>query len=511
MPTDPDSSQEPENYSLEEMMERLKERGHDEGELVTRADGTVALKVKKRKRRSKQPHKEEAKRSQRLRILQLGLVFFLITAVLAVATGMLFYYNSSTFREGTRQKIAAWSGAEVELVSFTVSPNNAKCDAAHFTWPAGNYLRQLQVSYPSAHLDISSFLGKKWGGTSVVSKSGKLVFSDADAAAAKRIGDVPDGSTFPFAFSSYRCEKLDIVGQKSDRQPWIVIEGTEASLIKTTRGTQTRFVGGLFKLQGFQPMRIDRGSVYFEQGQMRCENLRLRPVSGVGMLEMENSIELYSPEKSQIQLLLEEFPIELLLGHELDIIFNGLVDTPTTAINRLFSVVPGDLASLKMQLGFRGSERDALTIRNLPFLNELSRELQNPEYARQYVFSDRLEGELVRTMEETKIQGLRMEKKGHFIIMGDVSSKSNQLSGTLQVGLPSSLLFDGEMHRALRQVFTRQEDGYLWCEVKLGGKPSKPEDNFAALLEKAVASSPPQESGTTPANTGGSIENELAE
>ncbi|MBU6327458.1 MAG: hypothetical protein KGQ89_07515, partial [Verrucomicrobia bacterium] len=67
--------QEPESYSLEEMMRRLKERGHNEGELVVRSDGTQALKVKKRKRRSNQPHKEEMKRAQQFRVVQLAIAF----------------------------------------------------------------------------------------------------------------------------------------------------------------------------------------------------------------------------------------------------------------------------------------------------------------------------------------------------------------------------------------------------------------------------------------------------
>jgi len=71
-----DPQVEPESYTLDQMMERLKERGNEEGELVTRADGTQALKVKKRKRRSEQPHKEAAKRQQKIRLFQLGLVFF---------------------------------------------------------------------------------------------------------------------------------------------------------------------------------------------------------------------------------------------------------------------------------------------------------------------------------------------------------------------------------------------------------------------------------------------------
>jgi hypothetical protein len=511
MTTDPHSPEEPESYTLDEMMQRLKERGHDEGELVTRSDGTTAIKVKKRKRRSKQPHKEQAKRAQRLRILQIGLVFFLITSVLVLATGMLFYYNSNSFREATRQKVADWTGAEVELVEFTVTPNNAKCANANFTWPAGNYLRQLQVTYPSAHLDISSFLGNKWGGTTVVSKSGKLVFSDAVANAPRRAGQAPSEAVFPFAFSSYRCEKLDIIGQAADRTPWVTIEGTEASLIKTTRGSQTRFVGGMLKLVGFQPMRVDRGSVYFELGQMRWENVRLRPLVGNGIMEMENSIELYSPEKSQVQILLEEFPLELLLGNELDVIFSGHVDTPSSAVNRLFSVTVGDLKSLKMQIGFRGSERDALTIRNLPFLAELSRELQNPEYARQYVFSDRVEGEFLRSHGESRIQGLRLEKKGSFAIHGEVVVKDNQLGGTLQVGLPNTLLFDEEQHAGLKQLFTRQEDGYVWCEVKLSGKPGQPQDNFSMQLQQALSRLSNAKPTKDPVKPATSIEDELAE
>jgi len=490
MPSHPDNQEEPEKYTLEEMMERLKERGHEEGEMVTRADGTVAIKVKKRKRRSKQPHKEQAKRNQRLRILQLGIVFFLITAAIATATGMLFYYNSNAFRESTLQKIATWTGADVELAEFTVTPNTAKCATANFTWPEGNYLRQLQVMHPSAHLDISSFLGNKWGGTTVVGKTGKLYFSNATPGAPKRSSEAAADTAFPFGFTSYRCEKLDIIGQDAERLPWITIEGTEASLIKTTRGAQTRFIGGLMKLTGFQPMLIDRGSIYFEQGQMRVENLRLKPNAGAGTLEIQNSMELYSKESAKMEVLLSEFPLELLLGNELEVIFSGHVDTPTNALNRLFSVTPGDLKSLKLQVGFRGSERDPLTIRNLPFLNELSQELQNPEYARQYDFSDRVEGELLRSHGETRVQGLRLEKKGNFCVLGDIFVQNGTLGGTLQVGLPSSLLLDDKLYGTLKQVFVRQEDGYLWCTVQLSGKPGQPEDNFAAQLQQAIARKP---------------------
>lgn len=510
MPSQLDPQEEPEKYSLDEMMERLKERGHEEGEMVTRADGTVAIKVKKRKRRSKQPHKEQAKRTQRLRLLQIGAAFFLITAVIATAAGMLLYYNSNSFREGTLQKIATWTGADVEMVEFTVTPNTAKCATASFVWPEGNYLRSLQVMYPSAHLDISSFLGNKWGGTTVVGKTGKLTFSAASADAPKRSTEPATTTTFPFGFSSYRCEKLDITGLLADGQPWFTVEGTEASLIKTTRGSQTRFTGGLMKLSGFQSMLIDRGSIYFEQGQMRVENFRLKPTAGDGTLEIQNQIELYSSESAKLELLLNEFPLESLLGNEMDVIFKGHVDTPTSALNRLLTFTPGEMQSLKMQVGFRGSERDPLTIRNLPFLQELSRELQNPEYAREYGFSDRVEGELLRSHGETRLQGLRLEKKGSFCIHGEAFVKNGALGGTLQIGLPISLLSDHQLHGHLKQVFTRQEDGYVWCEVELSGQPGQPKDNFADLL-RAIALRPTAESSPQTPVRELDIEKELGE
>lgn len=58
----------PDQYSFDEIMERLKKShgadlGPDDGELVTRADGTQAIRIRKRKRRSHQPHHEERLKS----------------------------------------------------------------------------------------------------------------------------------------------------------------------------------------------------------------------------------------------------------------------------------------------------------------------------------------------------------------------------------------------------------------------------------------------------------------
>lgn len=486
MPDLPPSPPEQEHYSLDEMMQRLKERGHEEGELVTRADGTVAIKVKKRKRRSKQPHKEKEKRQQRFRMIQIGVVFFLLTTALASAVGMLFYYNSTTFRESTLEKISEWTGAKVDLAEFSVTPNSAKAANAQFTWPEGNYLRRLELSHPSAPLDLYSFIGRRWGGSAVLAKSGKLIFGSALHDAPQSYG-TPDPSTpFPFAFSSYRCENLNISGLRDNQAPWLTIEDTEASLVKTSRGSQTRFVGGAIKIMGFPAMKIDRGSIDFEQDQMLIENLRLKPATGNGTLELSNPVELYHPTRAELQLTMSEFPLDVLMGQELDVIFSGFVNTPSSASHRVCRLTPGDLNSFQIHTDFRGCERDALTIRNFPFLRDLSNELQNPEYAREFAFTDRVEGELIRTYKETTIKGLRLEKKDYFAIRGDMQVIDRILTGTFQVGLPTELLWNSQQHAALKRIFSRQQDGFLWCEVRLSGEPGKPQDDFSSQLERAL-------------------------
>ncbi|MEY3896152.1 MAG: hypothetical protein RLZZ214_1672, partial [Verrucomicrobiota bacterium] len=58
----PASPSEPEKYSIDEMMDRLKSSpppNPEDGELVIRPDGTQAIRVKRRKRRTSQPVKRE--------------------------------------------------------------------------------------------------------------------------------------------------------------------------------------------------------------------------------------------------------------------------------------------------------------------------------------------------------------------------------------------------------------------------------------------------------------------
>lgn len=507
-PPTEDPSAEPESYTLEEMMEKLKERGQGDGELVTRADGTQAIKVKKRKRRSTQPHKEKAKTQQKIRIFQFGIVFFLLAALVATAAGMLFYYNSSSFRESVRVKVAAWTGADVDFAEFSVTPKNSRCATIKMAWPEGNHLRSLALVAPTAHLDISSFLGAKWGGSSVVASTGKLDFAAGEEGKPKRGATALEETEFPFNFANYRCEKLDILGYGKDKQAWMSVEGTDAAMIKNTRGSQLRLVGGLVKVLGFAPVKLDRATLFFELGQMKIDTLRFKPKdAGDGTLEFANAIDLYSKESSKLKMTLDRFPLEALLGDGLGKVINGLVETDENSLNRVLTLTPGEYNSFSIQLGFRGSDRDALSIKNFPFLSDLSRELQDRDFNNSYVFSDRVEGELLRGVNQATIKGLHLEKEGSFVVKGELSFINGKLEGTLQLGLAPSQL--GGAAPEMRKVFSQVSDNYQWCKIQISGTPDLPMDNFADLLKKAMLTETNEAAITPTPPSPGSIEDEL--
>ena len=100
------SSNDHEHYSVDEMMDRLKHHNRDkeqqdkikDGELVTRPDGSQVIKVKKRRRRSKQPSK---KANPKLKWAIIGTASFLALALVAFTIFIIARYNGISFKEKT--------------------------------------------------------------------------------------------------------------------------------------------------------------------------------------------------------------------------------------------------------------------------------------------------------------------------------------------------------------------------------------------------------------------------
>ena len=198
-------------YTIDEMMNRLKRRQEAETppELVTRSDGSHALKVKKRKRRTDQSVDKETRLKKRVHIVQIvGAVVLLTLVLLVVGVGIL-HVNSSSYRESLIGKLEASSGADVAMEQFRMNPLEAIASKTNFSWPGGNVLDKLDLVSITAGISPSTFFSDTFGGDEIVAVSAKLALKAADPSNPIRHVSRSAG-TLRVNFSRYASSSLDI-------------------------------------------------------------------------------------------------------------------------------------------------------------------------------------------------------------------------------------------------------------------------------------------------------------
>jgi hypothetical protein len=125
----PATDPEPENYSIDDMMDRLRSRGEGgtdgEAELVTRDDGSQVYRVRKRKRRSQQPKKDKERRKKQFRVVQVVLGVALVALTGAAFVASVLYLNSGAYKDSVIERIRVWTGAEPTVTELRVTPVSA--------------------------------------------------------------------------------------------------------------------------------------------------------------------------------------------------------------------------------------------------------------------------------------------------------------------------------------------------------------------------------------------------
>jgi hypothetical protein len=82
------------------------------------------------------------------------------------------------------------------------------------------------------------------------------------------------------------------------------------------------------------------------------------------------------------------------------------------------------------------------------------------------------------------VRDLFIEAKGTLCLRGSFSIKEGEIDGSVQLGVAPEIVdkFPG----ARQDVFTREDNGYLWTPVKLSGPFAHPRDDLKPRLTKAV-------------------------
>ncbi len=502
------SESEPEKYSIDEMMERLKNRpGEDplqDGELITRADGSQAIRVRKRKRRSHQPHKEEQRKARRTRILQVSGALILLLLALVAAGVAIIYGNSAPFRKGLVAKITEYSGASVELEQYRMNPTHANAERIILNWPDGNVMRDLTVRGVRASIHPASFLGESMVGEEVVGSEGTLTLQVPAPGRPVRTGSAKPEEMPLIRFKRYTVSKLHVVAGGVPASPFS-LRGTEAAFQLREVGERPQLMinGGEIAIHGWPKLRLDRSYIEFRGKEFDVVGMRLLHESDSrGSFELSGTVAPYAGDQpSTLDISLESYLLAGLAGEEFGRLFSGtdnedrlagrLDSVPTPHSNRL-SFVPGAVPDARLAVAFRNSLNSHIELGGFSFLPDLARLLDDEWFARP-VFESDATGVLRRENGGLAIEDLHLESKGRMFVRGRVAMASDRkLSGKLELGIAEGMI-KAAANRRLDALFGPPADGFRWMVLNLGGSVVKPADDFMKSFDAATAreASPP--------------------
>lgn len=481
----PHPSNEPDKYTIDEMLDRLK--AHDgsdnQPQLVMRSDGSQAIKVRKRKRRTNQAVNKETKRNRRFQIVQIaGFVVLLFLLGLAAGIGIL-YSNSAGFRESLVAKLEAYSGAKVNMEQFRMNPVVANASSATLDWPAGNGLETLELRSVIAKISPSSFMGKTFGGEEIVASSGKLVLKAPDAAKPARHAPRPDGGLL-VKFSRYSVPSLDVsfgIGGS--------LANTEASLFPSTVSghAEIRLRGGLLQFADWPPLSLDRSYIKVRNSEFQIQSMRFevseagnRRASG-GSIDFSGTLRpLVSEGPHTLSAKLESFPLPHLIGADLGRFILGRVDSSEIPDSNFlnFDLESPETAMLEMTV--TSSVNSKIDLAGFKFLQMLAVAFDDRWYEFPN-FEDDIAMVVKRSGGKVEVTDLNLVSRGRMAVRGSISNgEAGRIAGKLRIGIPETTLAASK-DKKLVGIFGQVREGYRWLELEIGGTGAAPEDNFRTI------------------------------
>ncbi|MDP3851542.1 MAG: hypothetical protein Q8Q59_13625 [Luteolibacter sp.] len=479
----------PEKYSIDEMVDRLKNRQAQdpdhEGELVTRSDGTQAIRVRKRKRRSHQPQKEEFKKNRRARMIQVsGALILLLMAVFAAGSAIA-YANSAPFRQKIIGHIAASSGARVELEQFRMNPTRAIAGRLLLTWPDGNALREFTARSAGAAISPSSFIGKSLTGEEATCTDGILTLGVPQAGQPTRATPTGPGP-LSVRFKRYAIPKL-LVRIGDPAAPLVSLHDSEASFQTANASGRAQLLlnRGNIRISGWPNIQMDRAHLEFRGKEMDVVGMRLlHDGDNRGVFELMGTVSPYAADRpSTLAVRMESFLLSGIAGPDLGRLISGRIDTLSTVKSNYVSFTPGFVPAAKLDISFRNSLSSGFEVQGFPFLSNLARLMDNDAWFERPVFDTDATAMLRRADSAVVIEEINFEHKGRMALRGNLMlSPDHRLSGTLDVGIAEAMV-KAAPNRRLDAMAGPLKEGFRWISLQIGGTAAAPTDNFLEILD----------------------------
>ena len=479
----------PEKYSINEMMDRLKQSNDpspEDGVLVTREDGSQAIRVRKRKRRSDQPAKERAKRKKRVRAIQITVGLSLGVLGLLAAGGALVYTNTSSYRTRLLGRLDEATGSHAEVAQYRVTPTSAGALELDLQWPESSPLRKLTMRSVEADLHAKSFFGGGWSGEEVLAQTAELKIGVPQEVSSS----LPPTPAEPFfRFERIRSPKASIlIGDSAT--PSVAVRDCEISFYpKNTSGRpELRLNRGTVSFgKDFPAFPLDRSLLIFNGNQLDLVALRLSaPDHPQGTLQFSGSISATGePRPATMDVKFSSFPLEHLAGRDLGRFLSGPADSREAATVNFLTFVPGQADSYRFAASWTAGGDSPLKMAELPCFSELAR-LIGDSWFISPVFDGACGGTLRLEKTAVRFDELDLHAKSRLRVTGSMSvGKDKSLSGHLRLGIPSSFALADDSGR-LHQLLSAESEGFRWVDVEVSGTATRPADDFRQKLAGAL-------------------------
>jgi len=480
-PNSPNSNQEGESYSVDAMMARLKKserqkRPSDssdsdkEGKLVTRDDGSQVVKVRNRKRRTKQPKKKDPTTHPKLKWV---ILVSIITLLVILAAGTIFIiakYNGRKFKESTESTVSELSSAgSTTITQLRVTPVSAKASKTELSWDKHFFLQSAKFSSVNAKIMATSFFSSDWIGEEVVADLGEIYLQTP----LTQLETISDPVVSPYNFGTYRCNQLDLhFGQ--ERGAPSIIGLNNVALRKQVSGIyHIVFQNGLMKIKNWPELTISSGIAILKQHHTELEALLKAGDNYLGELTIKGRIPRNTAQPVVLDIKAKDYPIQELLGKGLGRIIKGDIRSDMGSLSYNYKKPVVDALSFIMP--FNTTE---LRMSELPMFTDLKDLTGETLYMRPLF--NHCRGTIMRTSEGVTLNNLNLISSSLLTLQGNISvNAKGDLSGSLTVGIPKRQL--GK--KSLPPTFTGPHDGFYSTTVTLSGTIHNPNDNLGDLIE----------------------------
>ncbi len=231
--------------------------------------------------------------------------------------------------------------------------------------------------------------------------------------------------------------------------------------------------GGTFHQAKWPEARVTNFKAYYAKPSLRIDEATLA-LGGDGTIRVNGGMQFDKEASVDLQLKVERSPIGPFLSESERAKVNGTFD--------------GD-AHVRTRLGKPGSlDADGsitihpVILKKIESLEKAAAFTGKSELSPLRITEGRAKYEWHK--DELTVRDLFIEAKRTLCLRGSFTIKEGEIDGTVQLGVAPEIVdkFPG----ARKEVFTRDEDGYLWTPVKLSGPFAHPRDDLKPRLTKAV-------------------------